>query len=1618
MQITYLNSEGIYKSEKLAIEQMEKCFSSKWKGYASLELIDRVQGNKEIDLVIVAHDRLIIVELKQWNGVLQSNGDHWLLNDNDMGRSPVKVTDLKRKILAKKIRDRLPELKNPWVDYRVVLCGSANPTKLNSEEREYVKVLDKFLTISDQEAYIREFGPPRRRDVNSYIPNFDRFFKVGDLFKKKDFSFQNYKQTGDAVFIHRDQLYKEYLAIKSDDQRYQALLRRWDLSVLGADANTREERAAIVLRENRVLGFIHEQNEELDQICLQSLSSATPDDVIQDFCELYRLPSKQTRLKDFLNKYGMSINSEDRLSIIKILISYFADLHDIGVAHRDIGDHSIWLERSAKVALSGFITAYYPEANTIGSVRDLVRAGRAKLPEDTKEFGELVSDPFRRDIYLLAASAYNILYGKKPMGDMGYYEWQAPETDAFEGKLAAWFKQGLNLDPIARFVNARKMLDALNNIHPLSTENAGIDLKAFEPYRTDTMPIIDYRVIEELKRGTPHIYKSESNGRPCVVRIWYTLQPDKHKTDSNFKLLGLMERAWRLKSQGVEPITTVLDFGISSMGAFIVNEWAEGEEWTCLIEQPPSLQVGLQIAQSLVRAVDFIHSQGIVHGDLHPKNVIVRIDIAHPEVKMIDAIDYKGDKSQPYNPAYTPRNTSSPLDQRDRYAVAKMVAELLQKIQEIHGSEERIDRVIKQAMDVCINEITTLSLDKLQDTIDAALSPPVVEQLPKYQVIIPRISFPNDILSDNGIYYVQIQRDRYKDSEHLVVVSGVRESLWLNLDTNSNELKRISLRDLTHSQFIQNIEYASEKISATISVQPGPIANADYLLEEILQLPSIDEFINGEPIDLEPNLDLSKENNKLLSLNEDQLPIPLSRLWQALINAEEEILQEICVSGPIEYISNGNSIKIPYITTGKPLDLELDDEIEVLRSEGTDAPGRIGFLNIRQTNAEYLIIDNPRFDRLDIGVSLKLRSKQDWVSYNRRRSAIDRILQRESVISNLFDYFDPVKKAPVFDYGPSPTDDDFDEYNEYEGEVIKFSLNPKQRESFRKIILSGPISLLQGPPGTGKTAFIATFIHYLLKKGARNILLVSQSHEAVNNAIEKVLAICQSKKLSVDLVRFGPEKMISDSIRYIHADAIKQQYRELFHAEMRQRIISLSANLTLPKQFVEGIFDIEFHLRPLANQILDLNKRLSAINFSADEAKNISQQINQRRDRFERLAHDYFGYAVQGETISALEEIKKELVLLYDIDSQEAIRRLYQVIEMSMEWVAVLGANKGNFEEFLAKTRSIVCGTCVGIGNKLLGITRNRYDWVIVDEAARATPSELAVALQSGARILLVGDHKQLPAFYKPELISQVCKKLEIWNKKLLIQSDFQRLFESSYGHHVGARLLTQYRMVEPIGSLVSTCFYGGELENGRGSEASYYQHLPESLSSPVTWIDTAQAGLKSHDEQRGKSGSYRNLYEAKIVLTILRMLCNNPQFLEGLMINLSDAERPIGVICMYLEQTILLKHQLAEANWAGEFRKLVKIDTVDSYQGKQNQIIIISLVRNNADYRQGFLSSAERANVALSRAMERLFIVGSALMWENANQEAPFGQVLKFIHENSMNSGYRIVPSPVILKH
>ena len=145
-KIIYLSSEGIHDREIKGISQIEENLPKGWFGYANLILFSQ-QTSPEYDLILITHDRVIIVELKDWNGQLSSINNQWFLNGNHMGGSPVQKTWRKQKALLsfiiKKLKDRGIH-KTPYIDYCVVLSGSASQDHLPEDEKSKVTSLPHF----------------------------------------------------------------------------------------------------------------------------------------------------------------------------------------------------------------------------------------------------------------------------------------------------------------------------------------------------------------------------------------------------------------------------------------------------------------------------------------------------------------------------------------------------------------------------------------------------------------------------------------------------------------------------------------------------------------------------------------------------------------------------------------------------------------------------------------------------------------------------------------------------------------------------------------------------------------------------------------------------------------------------------------------------------------------------------------------------------------------------------------------------------------------------------------------------------------------------------------------------------------------------------------------------------------------------------------------------------------------------------------------------------------------------------------------------------------------------------------------------------------------------------
>jgi len=241
---------------------------------------------------------------------------------------------------------------------------------------------------------------------------------------------------------------------------------------------------------------------------------------------------------------------------------------------------------------------------------------------------------------------------------------------------------------------------------------------------------------------------------------------------------------------------------------------------------------------------------------------------------------------------------------------------------------------------------------------------------------------------------------------------------------------------------------------------------------------------------------------------------------------------------------------------------------------------------------------------------------------------------------------------------------------------------------------------------------------------------------------------------------------------------------------------------------------------------------------------------------------------------------------------------------------------------------------------------------------------------------------------------------------KALAQSDFERAFVSPYGRRNALVLDEQYRMTPVISDLVSEVFYaphGVKLRSSPDRKPDLaFSHLSPDLSQPVVWLDTSsQSGAWERD--RNDHRDIWNEAEIKAVMLLLHRLSKEQALVEELGKRNDPA---IGVICMYSEQKRRIEREWVQQPFPEAFRRMVTIDTVDAYQGKENSIVILTLVRANDQGRPGHVGRANRCNVAMSRARERLYIVGNTKMWSNVKCKSSMGNVLERIKHMSPAEG------------
>lgn len=457
-------------------------------------------------------------------------------------------------------------------------------------------------------------------------------------------------------------------------------------------------------------------------------------------------------------------------------------------------------------------------------------------------------------------------------------------------------------------------------------------------------------------------------------------------------------------------------------------------------------------------------------------------------------------------------------------------------------------------------------------------------------------------------------------------------------------------------------------------------------------------------------------------------------------------------------------------------------------------------------------------------------------------------------------------------------------------------LTSAQQDVIKKVLCEKYFSLVQGPPGTAKTTCIVELLHQIFSYRAdTRVLLVSQQHVAVDNALERFVAL-HARELAdrdVRLLRIGPENKIDDKLREF---TLQQQQLEFVK---KSRIVATQA----------------------------------ACSANENEAALATQW-------------------------------------LYDVLGPEQRERNTKY-DQELVWM-------------LLSSNNLVGATCVGLASRKQSIDQLRFDVVIIDEAGRSTVPELLIPILRAKKVVLIGDHFQLPPSIAPLLQTDEANDELPFLEDCFLKTSF---FETLYNElplESKCFLSEQFRMPEAIGDLVAILFYSPDgkrmLYNGRSIEPTHFIH-PVSLM----WKD-----IQGQEAQEGTSK--KNIQEAKSIVN----------FLVNLAGKMYSNSKEVAVITPYGAQKRLLRSLIAEhcpeSNGDYQLGNLnIRINTVDSFQGSEADIVLYSVVRTRGNLR--FILDWKRLNVACSRARENLIFFGDLNFLKspkrNTNERNLFAEVI-----------------------
>lgn len=351
----------------------------------------------------------------------------------------------------------------------------------------------------------------------------------------------------------------------------------------------------------------------------------------------------------------------------------------------------------------------------------------------------------------------------------------------------------------------------------------------------------------------------------------------------------------------------------------------------------------------------------------------------------------------------------------------------------------------------------------------------------------------------------------------------------------------------------------------------------------------------------------------------------------------------------------------------------------------------------------------------------------------------------------------------------------------------------------------------------------------------------------------------------------------------------------------------------------------------------------------ADRGVNVLRIGNPSRVTDKMLGYTYERRFESHPRYSDLWTLRREIRRMYD-NRKGSSDSFHQKISRLKERCAEIEYNIQ--QDLLSEARVISC-TLTGSANPVL--MGQKFGTLFIDEAAQALEASCWIALQKADRVILAGDHRQLPPTIK--CIEAIEGGLD--------HTLMQHIVENKPS--CVSLLTVQYRMADGIMQFPNQEFYEGKLT----SDPSVKYRGILDWDTPVEWIGTPDD--PEYEEQHAGDGlSRQNPAEAELTLQTLK------EYFDKIGKDRILYERlDVGLISPYKGQVYLLRRMMKQDRYWKPFRHLITINTVDGFQGQERDIIVISMVRSNADGQVGFLRDLRRMNVAITRARMKLILIG-----------------------------------------